>query len=188
MKKTILILLIAAAVSQTVSAQKIRVLPDQAPAAFTAELYRLLADVRYDFKNTIGNIKPGSEEDLLSAYDSKVQLPLADSSYMEDALDEYLEDYHQFFATFGSYPSKESAKANFNKLMAYIDKGTYPSSVLQKKPVSENTKLIQQAWSLKNNKTGDAAAIIELNLKETRIWPPDSLKSELVWIIELSIR
>ncbi|MFY9465512.1 MAG: hypothetical protein WAP48_10495 [Sediminibacterium sp.] len=187
MKKNILILLIAAAVSQPVSAQKIRLLPDQAPVAFATELNRLLADARYDFKNTIDNIKPGTKDDLLFAYYSKVQLPLADSSYMEDALDDFLEEYHQFYAVFGNYPTKESARANFNKLIAYIDKGKYNEGGLQKKPSIENDKSVQQVWTLRDNKTGDFETAVQLLLKEIKIWPANSVKSELVWTIELSV-
>lgn len=187
MKKTILTLLIAAAVSQPVSAQKIRLLPDQAPVAFATELNRLLADARYDFKNTIDNIKPGTTDDLLSAYYSKVQLPLADSSYMEDALDDFLEEFHQFYAVFGNYPTKESARVNFNKLIAYIDKGKYKEGVLQKKPSIENDKSVQQVWVLESNKVSDSGTTVELYLKEIKIWPANSMKSELVWTIELSV-
>ncbi|HJV20314.1 MAG TPA: hypothetical protein VJ552_10590 [Sediminibacterium sp.] len=187
MKKTILILLIAGVLHNPAAAQKLKLLPDNAPSAFATELNRLLADARFDFKNTIDQIKPGSEDDFLSAYYSKVQLPLADSSYMEDALDDFLEEYHQFYAVFGNYPTKESARANFNKLIAYIDKGKYNEGVLQKKPVVENEKSIEQVWNLKSNKAGNTETTVHLYLKEIKIWSANSMKSEQVWTIELCV-
>ncbi|MBL7761095.1 MAG: hypothetical protein JNK08_10415 [Sediminibacterium sp.] len=187
MKKILLILLIAGVLHDPAAAQKIKTLPDNAPSAFATELNRLLADARFDFKNTIDQIKPGSEDDLLSTYYSKVQLPLADSSYMEDALDDFLEDFHQFYAVFGNYPTKESAKTNFNKIINYIEKGKYNEGLLQKQPVKENEKSVQQLWSLKSNKANNSATKVELSLVERKIWPANSSAPSLVWIIELCV-
>jgi hypothetical protein len=187
MKKIILILLIAAAVSQPVSAQKIRVLPDQAPAAFTTELNRLLADARFDFKNTTDNQKPGTQDEILSSYYSKVQLPLADSSFMEEALDDLLETYHQFIAAFGHYPTREAAKVNFNKIAQYINKGKYNEGQLMQNPTEEKEKSVLQLWSLKTNKPTNASTRVELSMSERKIWPASSKKPELAWVIELCV-
>jgi len=187
MKKTILILLIAGLLHHPATAQKLKTLPDNAPSSFATELNKLLADARFDFKNTTDNQKPGTQDEILSSYYSKVQLPLADSSFMEEALDDLLETYHQFIASFGHYPTQEAAKANFNKIIQYIDKGKYSEGLLQKSPIEEKDKTLLQLWSLKTHKPSNAFTKVELTMTERKIWPASSSKPELAWIIELCV-
>lgn len=187
MKKILLLLLITGILQLPAFAQQLKTLPNNAPGSFATELNKLLADARFDFKNTTGNAKPGTEEELLSSYYSKVQIPLADSCFMEESLDDMLEAYHQFVADFGHYPTREAAKINFNKIAQYINKGIYNEGQLQQKPIEEKEKSVLQLWTLKTNKPSNADTRVELSMTERKIWPATSKKPELAWVIELCV-
>ncbi|MDD2793982.1 MAG: hypothetical protein PHD73_12435 [Sediminibacterium sp.] len=186
MKRILLLLLTAVILQLPAAAQKLKTLPDNAPASFATELNRLLADAYFDFKNTIDAEIPGTEDDILIAYYSKVQLPFADSCFMEEALNDYLETYHQFIANFGQFPTRGAASVNFKKIAQYINKSNYNSGQLQQKTTEDKEKLVLQSWQLKPNK-GNANTKVELSMTEKKVWPAGSSKSELAWVIELRV-
>jgi hypothetical protein len=141
-------------------------LPATPPSQFGKILNKIIEQSGKEYSGIIGKEKPFSENLEFKQFYSKECLPLADSCFLFQEINDDFDVFYVFEAAYGLYRDKELGLKAFNNLVQYIKNDPIFKKSLKAEPADESDDEVVQIFMYKHGVSSTTLVSIVLESNE----------------------